>query len=70
MGRSEGQESDRPEDDRQSDDTSSRITKCEAQMDNHVYHRYRSVTYALHCDIVRLRAPSQEADESRRSSGF
>jgi hypothetical protein len=69
MGRSEGQESDHPKDDERSDDTSSRITKCETHIDNHVYHSWWRVSDDLRCAIAGLRACSPEADESRRSSG-
>jgi hypothetical protein len=69
MGRSEGQESNCPEDNGQSENTSSYITKCETHIDNHVYHCSRRVPDALYCDIAGLRTPSQEADASRRSSG-
>jgi hypothetical protein len=69
MRRSEAQESDRSKNDRQSDNTSLRITKCEIYIDNHVYHRWRRVSYALYCDIVELRALSQKDDASRSSYG-
>jgi hypothetical protein len=70
MGRSEGEESERLEDDGQSDDTSSRITKCDPHIDNHICHRSIRVPDALHCDIAGFGALAQEADESRRSYGL
>jgi hypothetical protein len=69
MRRSEGQESDRPEDDGRSDDTLSCIMKCETHIDNHVCYRWRKVPDVFYCDIPGFRAYSQNADASRRSYG-
>jgi hypothetical protein len=69
IGRSKGQENDRPEDDGQSYDTSSRIRKREAYVNNNMYHRWKRVPDVLQCDIAGLRASSQDADVSRRSYG-
>jgi hypothetical protein len=69
MGRSQEQESDRPDDNGVSDDILLRTIKCEVHIDNHIHQRWRRVTEALYRDISGLRPFSQEADESRRSSG-
>jgi hypothetical protein len=67
MGKTEGQESDRPEDNGRWDDTSSRIMKYEIHIDNYVHYRWRRVSDAWYCNIVGLRTISQKVDALRHS---
>jgi hypothetical protein len=51
------------------DGPSSCLATCETHIDSRVYHGCWGVLDAVHCDIARLGACSQEANASRCSDG-